>query len=136
MDSIVHYNVNQRKCESYVTNLNDSNFENDLNTTIASTSIERDYINTGCVYNDIDNQRQNLILQLLFAVVNIKLTIFTTNQPTSTIISYCSSGQLVLLNNWEDPHYLTSAFFCLFPFGIGGHLEQWKGPMFLEAWVK
>lgn len=99
MDSIIHCNVDQYKRESYTTDLNDSNFENDLNTAIASTIIEKNYINSGCVYSDIDNQQQNPILQLLFAVTNIKSTVSTTDQPTSTTISYYSSSQLVLLNN-------------------------------------
>ncbi len=71
MDNIVHCNVNQHKCEGYATDLNDANFENDLDVAIASTGIEEDHINSGCVYSDIDNQRQNPTLQLLFTIANI-----------------------------------------------------------------
>ncbi len=57
MDSIIHCNANQHKREGYMSNLNDGNFENDLNTAIAGTGIEGDYINSDCVYSDIDDQR-------------------------------------------------------------------------------
>lgn len=72
MDSIIYRNSDQYKREDYATDLNDSNFENDFNTAIACTGIEGNHINSGCIYNDIDNQQQNSILQLLFAVANIK----------------------------------------------------------------
>ncbi len=136
MDSIIHYNADQHECKVYATELNYSNFENDLDVAMIGTGIEGDYINSGCIYSDIDDQRQNSTLQLLFIVVNIKPRVFTTNQPISTTISYHSSGQLVLLNDWEDPHYFTFAFSCLFLFGTEGHLVQRKGLMSLEAWVK
>ncbi len=119
-----------------MTDLNDGNFENDLDAAIAGTGIEGDHINSGCIYSDINDQRQNPTLRLLSAVANIQATVSTRDQPTSTTISYRSSGQLVPLNDWEDLHYFTSAFPCLFPFGTGGHLEQRKGPMSLEAWAK
>lgn len=53
--SIVHCNTNQHKRESYATDLNDSNFENYVDTAIAGTDIEVDHINSGCVYSDIDD---------------------------------------------------------------------------------
>ena len=136
IDSIVQCNANQHKREGYATDLNDGNFENDLHTAIAGISIKEDHINIGYVYSDIDNQRQNPTLQLLSAVVNIKPTVSITNQPISTTISYCSIGQLIPLNNWENPHYFTSAFPCLFLFRTRGYLEQQKKPMSLEAWAK
>ncbi len=40
MDNIVHCNVDQHEREDYVTDLNNGNFENDLNAAIASTGIE------------------------------------------------------------------------------------------------
>ncbi len=124
IDNIVYCNGNKHKRKGYATDLNDGNFKNDLDTAIASTDIEGDYINSGCVYSDIDDQRQNPTLRLLFAVANIQATVSTTNQLTSSTISYRSSGQLVPLNDWEDPHYFISAFPCFFPFRTWGHLEQ------------
>lgn len=76
MDSIVYYNSDQHKLKSYVIDLNDSNFENNLDAAIADTGKERDHINSGCIYSDIDNQ-QNPTLQLLSTVVNIKPTVST-----------------------------------------------------------
>ncbi len=71
MDNIVHCNADQHKREGYATDLNDGNFESDLDAAIVGTGIEGDHINNGCVYSDIDNQRQNRTLQLLSAVANI-----------------------------------------------------------------
>ncbi len=133
MDNIVHCNTDQHKREGYATDLNDGNFKNDLDATIAGTSIEGDHINNGCIYSNIDNQWQNPTLRLLSAGANIQAIVSITDQPISTTISYRSNSQLLPLNDWEDPHYFISAFLCLFPFGTGGHLEQRKGPMSLEA---
>ena len=99
MDSSVYYNANQHKYKGYVTELNDGNFENNLNTAIASIGKERDHIHTCCIYSDIDNQCQNPTLQLLFAIANIKPIVFITDQPISTTISYCSNSPLVPLND-------------------------------------
>lgn len=60
-------------------NFNNNNFENDFNTTIAVIDIKRNHINSSYIYNDIDNQWQNLTLQLLSAIANIKLTISNTD---------------------------------------------------------
>lgn len=62
MDSIVYCDSDQHKRKNYATDLNDDNFGNDFNTAIASTSIKRNYINSGCVYSNIDNKRQNSTL--------------------------------------------------------------------------
>ncbi len=62
IDNIVHCNADQNEREGYATDLNDSNFENDLNATIVSTGIEGDHINSGYVYSDIDDQWQNTTL--------------------------------------------------------------------------
>lgn len=40
-----------------MTDFNNSNFENDFDTNKAGTDIERNYINNGCVYSNIDDQR-------------------------------------------------------------------------------
>lgn len=82
-----------------MTVFNDGNFENNLDVTIAGTGIEGDHSNSGCVYSDIDDQRQNATLRVLSAIANIKPTISTTDPATSTAISYHSISQLVPLNN-------------------------------------
>ncbi len=71
MDNIIHCNANQHEREGYATDLNDGNFENDLDAAIAGNGIEGDHINSGCIYSDIDDQRQNPTLRLLSAVANI-----------------------------------------------------------------
>ena len=53
-------------------------FENNLNTIIANTKIEWGQLYSSCVYNNIDNRRQNLILKLLSAINNIKLKTMPT----------------------------------------------------------
>ncbi len=103
---------------------------------MVSTGIEGDHINSGCVYSNIDHGRQNLTLCLLSAIGNIKAQAFNPDPPRSDIITFCTRGQPVPLNDWEDPHYFTSTFPCLFPFGTGGYLEQRKEPMSLETWAK
>lgn len=55
IDSIVHYNTNPDKREDYITDLNNNNFENDFNATRAGISIERDHINNGYIYNNMND---------------------------------------------------------------------------------
>lgn len=64
-----------------MTDPNNSNFKNNFNTVIAATGIEENHINSGCIYNNINNQRQNFTLQLFSVVANIKPTISSTDQP-------------------------------------------------------
>lgn len=107
-------------------------YKNDLNIAIADTSIERDNINSGYVYSNIDNVHQNPILQILFVIGNIKATTLASNTMI-TVIFYCNKSRLVLLNDWKNPHYFTAAFFYLFLFRNKRYLKQWKRPISLEA---
>ena len=66
---------------------------------------------------------------------NIKATA-SAPDTMITIFSYCNKGWLVPLNDWEDPHYFITAFFCLFLFRNGGHFVQRKRPISLKAWLK
>lgn len=136
MDSMIHYNSNEYKRADYVTDLCNCNFKNNFDATIANISIKRDHINSSCVYSNIDNKRQNLILQLFSAVGNIEATTSISDPPISTIISYRNKNQLILLNDWENPHFFTVVFPWLFSFRNSGHLKQQKGPMLLEIWAK
>lgn len=123
MDCIIYCNIDQHKHEGYATDLNNGNFENDFNVAIAGTDIEKNYINSGYIYSNINDQQQNPTLQLLSTVTNIKSTVSITNQLTSTTIFYYSNGQLILLSNQENPYYFTFAFPYLFLFRTGGYLE-------------
>ncbi len=62
IETLVHCDSDQHKRQYYTIDLCDGNFENDLNATIASGGIEGDHINSGCVYINIDDGRQNPIL--------------------------------------------------------------------------
>ena len=55
MDSIIHCNANQHKRQNYVTDLSDNNFENNFDVIITNINIEGDHINSGYIYNDIDD---------------------------------------------------------------------------------
>ena len=99
IDSIIHQDSNWQKHESYVTDLKDGNFENNLNTTIATTSIEGDHINNSCIYSDINDRRQNFGLRLLSTSANIISIVTNSDLLTLIVISYYSKSQLVLLNN-------------------------------------
>lgn len=85
---MINCNSDHYKHKEYITDLCDSNFENNLDATIANTSIKKDHINNGCVYSDINNKRQNLMLRLLLVIGNIKAIASTSNLPTSIIVFY------------------------------------------------
>ncbi len=121
MDTMVHCDFNQYKRQGYAIDLCD--FENNLDAAIANAGIEGDHINSVCVYSNIYNGRQNPTLCFLSAIGNIKAQAPIPDPPRSDIVTFCTRGQPVPLNDWEDPHYFTFVFPCLFPFGTGGHLE-------------
>lgn len=56
---MIYCNPDYYGCMGYAIDLYDSNYENDLNAAIINTGIERDNINNGCIYSNIDNIRQN-----------------------------------------------------------------------------
>lgn len=92
IDSIVHSNANQHERECYATDINNGNFENDFDVARAGTSIERDHINSCCIYNDIDDQRQNLLYDYCpqLPILNLQ------SHLRSTDINY-----YVLLHQWS-----------------------------------
>ncbi len=99
MDTMVDCNSDQYKQQNYATNLYNGNFKNNFNATIASAGIEGDHINFGCVYSDIDNRRQNLTLQFLSTIDNVKAQVSIADPPRLDIITLCMRGQPVLLND-------------------------------------
>ena len=109
---------------------------------------------TASVTTDLNGVRQNPDLRLLntlYTLVNDQpleaesqytstshgnRTVRLTNtQQRTPIIEYGIRGQASLLNQWQDPHYLTSAFPTLFPAGIGGHLDHRIVPVSLVAFA-
>lgn len=61
-DNMVYCDLDYYKRIGYKVDFCDGNYENDLNFTIADKGIEGNNINSGCVYRNIDNIRQNPIL--------------------------------------------------------------------------
>ncbi|KAJ5195491.1 uncharacterized protein N7498_008929 [Penicillium cinerascens] len=91
--------------EGYSIHLDSGNHENDLQ---AAQDTELDVDNnvplmTRSVSTDINGERQSLDRRLLNALLN---------------------GYATLVDHWDNPTYFTTAFLTLFPFGIGGHLEN------------
>lgn len=68
----------------YKANIYKNNHENE------DKRIEKDYIHNGCVYNNIDNKKQNLILQLLLIISNIKAKDLSLYSISSLVIFYYS----------------------------------------------
>lgn len=100
---MVHCHFDLYKWDGYVTKLYDNNIKNDLDTAIASRGIEKDYINSGYIYNNINNRRQIPTLWLLSTISNIKVQAYIPNLPILTISNFCTRSQFVPLNDWKDP---------------------------------
>ena len=120
--------------EGYSVRLDSGNYENDLQ---AAQDTELDLNNnvpliTGSVSTDINGERQNPDRRLLNALLNAisdqsaLSTQHTRGRDQQHIptLSYTIQGQATLMDHWDDPMYFTAAFPTLFPFGIGGHLED------------
>lgn len=83
----------------YTTNYYQNNYKNDFNITIININIEKNYISNNYIYNNINKKKQNLILLLLFGIINIKNTILVLNILIIFLISYFNKDSLFLLNN-------------------------------------
>lgn len=83
----------------YIDNIYKNNYENNFYITIVDTKIKKNYIYSSCIYNNINYRRQNLILQLLLAIDNIKATNLFLDLISLLVIFYCNKSWLILLNN-------------------------------------
>ncbi|EPS29066.1 hypothetical protein PDE_04014 [Penicillium oxalicum 114-2] len=137
----------------YTVDLQEHNYENDWR------AAEEDPDNptgnslpvTGSVLTDINGERQNpdiRVLNTIHALVDNQSPEVESqhalpgrvedsgrflDSQDPPVIRYAIRGQASLLNQWQDPHYLTSAFPALFPAGVGGHLDQRSIPVSLSA---
>ncbi|KAJ5198759.1 uncharacterized protein N7498_007876 [Penicillium cinerascens] len=137
-------NTDHHERAGYSVNLQEGNYENDWQAAEDNHQFIDDSLPvTGSVTTDLNGDRQNPDLRLLntvFTLVNdpplktqpqfapTSHASHSSQQPTAhqrvPTIEYRIHGQVSLLNQWDDPHYLTSAFPTLFPGGIGGHLDD------------
>jgi hypothetical protein len=130
----------------YSVDLRGGNYENDWQAANdARESFTEDSIPvTASVTVDLNGDRYNPDLRLLSTIQSlndqspcettrpqlistaqiIQETSSSSSHHRSPVIEYGIRGQALLLNQWEDPHYFTSAFPTLFPTGRGGHLDD------------
>ncbi|KAJ5751423.1 uncharacterized protein N7511_008388 [Penicillium nucicola] len=141
----------------YSVDLRGGNCENDWQAANdAQGSFTEDSIPvTASVTVDLNGDRYNPDLRLLSTIQSLndqspcetRPQLISTNQTIqemsssrshhrSPVIEYGVRGQALLLNQWEDPHYFTSAFPTLFPTGRGGHLDDRHVAVSLAAFAK
>ena len=87
-DNIGNCNLNHYQCVSYVVDLCGGNYKNNLNTAIVDISIENDHIYSSSIYSNINNGRQNPILQILSTIKNIKTLALALDTLKTIFISY------------------------------------------------
>src|SRR6202046_2361026 len=98
---------------------------------------------TGSVSTDINGERQdpNLrTLDYLLGVVSdrsfpLKNTPAAPDKEKLPAVCYAARGKTTPVSHFTDPCYFTAAFPTLFPKGIGGHLDDRKRPVSLEAFA-
>lgn len=105
---------NNYKQKGYITNLNNGNVENDLNTAIVYTKMGNDQIYNKCIYSNVNNIKQNISLKLLSAITNVKTSSKPKLDMLILIIAYYSSSQILLLNDWNNLTYFLAAFLAFF----------------------
>ena len=71
---IFNCNLNYYKYLDYKANISKNNYKNSFYVIIINTSIKKDYIYDNCIFNNINNEKQNQTLSLLFTICNIKIT--------------------------------------------------------------
>ncbi|KAJ5195493.1 uncharacterized protein N7498_008931 [Penicillium cinerascens] len=145
-DQVIYLgNTDHLERAGYSVNLQEGNYENDWR----AVEDHRDHFTddalpvTASVTIDLKGDRQNPDLRLLNTMYTLiddpppniqplytptshasQTARLATAQQRNPVIEYGIRGQASLLNQWQDPHYLTSAFPALFPAGIGGHLDH------------
>lgn len=140
----------------YSVDLQEGNCENDWQAAVDEPShyTEDSIPVTASVTVDLNGDRYNPDLRVLSTIqtLNNKESFEICPQPTSAaqmghvtssnsshhrppVIEYGIRGQALLLNQWQDPHYFTSAFPTLFPTGMGGHLDDRDTAVSLAAFA-
>lgn len=71
---IFNCNLNYYKYLDYIANISKNIYKNSFYVTITNTSIKKDYIYDNCIYNNINNRKQNQTLSLLSVIGNIEIT--------------------------------------------------------------
>ena len=80
-------------------------------------------MNSGCLYTDADNIREHPTSKLLSVVANGKMLDGKTGVDIP-LLTYQARGDVVPLNDWDDPSFFPAAFPTLFPTGMGGHISD------------
>lgn len=146
----------QHERAGYSVDLRQGNYENDWQ----AAEEDRDQPGreslpiTASISTDLNGDRQNPDLRLLNTVHSLAESETPEMEPPYVptggsnqdlrpaisqnprpVITYGISGQASLLNQWQDPHFLTSAFPTLFPTGAGGHLDERLVPVSITAFA-
>jgi hypothetical protein len=114
--------------EDYVLNIEINNLKNELQTSVSNL---KKSFNIDSVLFDINENKQNFTIFILNDLNNLFTNKFndanifdesTTskfrsnliNDKTKYVLSYSSFEKSFLKNSWNDSHYFTTAFSCLF----------------------
>lgn len=71
ISNIVNCNFNYYKYLGYIANICKNNYKNNYYTGITDTNIQKNHLYSSCIYININDRKQNLILQLLSVIDNI-----------------------------------------------------------------
>ncbi|EED14505.1 hypothetical protein TSTA_107130 [Talaromyces stipitatus ATCC 10500] len=151
LDAMVHTDDDSHEREGYAFGSAAEGLENDFHQALPDEI--PDHIGSGCVYTDLESERQRPTLHLISTVMDLereRLQSAATVTEASIgglpryiddvpVIRYSSNGRLVLMNDWQDADYFTGAFPTLFPYGVGGHIsnsELRPVSVSLKAWAK
>ena len=146
-NNIIHLNeADHREREGYTVSLQSGNYENDLQ---AAQDISFDNggdapLMTGSVSTDIDGERQDPDLRMLDYLMGVvsdresqsKNAPIAPDKENLPAVCYAARGKTTPVSHFTDPHYFPAAFPTLFPKGIGGHLDDRKIPVSIEAFAK
>ena len=130
LNNIVQCDNAHHEKEGYASDLAENNYENDFQ--VAIDLAESDQLpgvaqNTmnGCVYVDVENNRQHPTDRLITALQAEKYNDLDSAEAVpDSIITYRHQGQAQPLNDYEDSFFFTATFPTLFLFGNGGHLGE------------
>ncbi len=127
--NLIHISqFDHHESEDYVLNIEINNLKNELQALILN---QENFYNIDSVLSDINDDRQdstifilndlnNLLLNTFHDINNfdekttLKFRLILMNDKMKYILSYSSSKKVVFKNNWNDSHYFTIAFSCLF----------------------
>ena len=140
IDRIVQCESDSTEKNEYAANLINDNHENDFHHAISEIDVDQSELLSSCVYTDVNDIRNKLIMKLINVVTNYKKNLRFKNDLNTSILTYQNHDRSISFNDWKNSHYFTTTFSTLFFYDTDDHFVNSKSfkTIFLsfDVWIK